>query len=145
MDEKAGGNDVAVESVKLTQYVVKLTQVREAVPYVDDFGDVHRNLTKYVMIINQAVVFLTSESRKFNNGYEEYGVPVYADLFGRKWLMIQNRIDAWGGRWWKPLWDDERDPALLEHEVPPPTRWYDERQMEGKRVVGPDGRPRVTK
>jgi len=121
---------------------MRLYKIREAVTWIDPFGDAHRNLTQYVRVL-EAIdgVEKNGEWKMLDNGYEPpYQIWVYEAPDGRKWVEVTNRIDFWGGTWYRPLFDEPRDPALDKHEIGPRVAYLTEKQVRNKRCVNYDGK-----
>ena len=119
---------------------MKLFKIREGVTWVDPFGDSHAHQSQYVRVLEIIETAPNGEVRMFDNGYEPpYACPILEASDGRTWVEIQNRVDYWGGTWYRPLFDEPRDPALDKHEVGPVIRYVTEREMGSKRCVNYDG------
>lgn len=119
---------------------VKLYKVKVAEPYVDHFGDTHRNLVKYVRVIDVVEAFKNGEMKFLDNGYSKWESPVFEASDGRTWVYLANKVDYTGGGFWKPLFEEPRDPALSKHQVGPSLRWIEEKEMKYNRCVDIDGR-----
>lgn len=123
---------------------MKLYKVRQSATWIDPFGDSHKNQAKYVRVLEVVEPEPTGEFKRLSTGYgdgpdhnwdsEIIGLPD-----GRKWVPIQNRIDFWGGTWYRPLFE-ERDPALDPHEIGPQILWLSESDIRTKRCVNLDGK-----
>jgi len=120
---------------------LRLYKLRSPARYVDSFGDVITNQGKYVRVLEVVDTFLNSEFYRLETGYGQWwNAPVYEAPDGRTWLEIQEMVAYSGGRWYRPLFDEPRDPALDKYEVGPRVHWVPENEMKNKRCVNIDGR-----
>jgi hypothetical protein len=120
---------------------LRLYELRSPARYVDSFGDVTTNQSKYVRVLEVVDTFLNGEARILETGYgQHWDAPIYESSDGRTWLEIQEMVAYSGGRWYRPLFDEPRDPALDKHEIGPRTYWVPENEMKNKRCVNIDGR-----
>lgn len=82
------------------------------------------------------------EHKMFDNGYEPpYPCPILAAADGRTWCQIQNRIDYWGGTWYRPLFERPRDPALSKNEIGPTVGWEPEEKARKRKLVNAELQP----
>lgn len=130
---------------------MKLYKVREAVTWVDPFGDKHQNLTKYVRVFEVVepvkIEQAPEEQIMLDNGYEPpYPLDVYALPDGRKWAEVTDHVSYCSVTWYRPLFKDEAEIAASvydqadEYTVGPRFTWVTESEMRNKRCVNVDGR-----
>lgn len=120
---------------------MKLFKVREAVTWIDPFGDKHQNQTKYGRLLEVVDVEKTEDFKMLDNGYEPpYRIWIYKARDGRKWLEITDHVSYHPITLYNPLFDELRDPALEKYEVGPRVSWLTEREMKYKRLVNIDGK-----
>jgi len=120
----------------------RLYRVRESALYVDAFGDVITQQGKYVRVLEVIDTFLNGEWRRVQTGYGQcWDAPIYEASDGRTWVMLQEMVAYSGGRWYRPLFDEPRDPALEPNEIGPRVTYIPEDEMKYKRCVNADGKP----
>lgn len=128
---------------------MRLYKVREAVTWIDPFGDRHNNLAKYVRVFEvvEPTLFEQDPDHQImlNNGYEPpYPLDVYGLDDGRRWAQVTNRVDYAGQTWYRPLFKEPSASAVYdqadEHTIGPRIVWVTESEMRNKRCVNIDGK-----
>lgn len=128
---------------------MRLYKVREAVTWTDPFGDKHANLTKYVRVFEVVEATVVEQDPEhqimLDNGYEPpYKLDVYGLPDGRRWAEITDHVSYSPNTWYKPLFDERKDPVGLydqadEYNIGPRIAWLTESGMRNRRCVNKDG------
>jgi hypothetical protein len=107
---------------------------------VDPWGRKHPGYYRVVEVIDD--VELNGDTSLVGDGYKEpWNAPHWQSSDGRVWVEIQNRVDCWGGKWYKALFQAPRDPNLDKYHVGLSIMYWDEKQVKTKHLVDDYGKP----
>lgn len=99
--------------------------------YVDPWGHVTDNLSKYVHVTERIETFENGEIKTLDNGYgtptSVWDTPVLESNDGRTWIYIANTVSYHGGGWYKALFDESRTDSSFK--IGPSITYLDERMM----------------
>lgn len=106
--------------------------------YIDPWGRKHVGC---LFVTDVVEVEKNDRTTTVDDGYTgPREAPHWQAEDGREWVEITNRIDPWGGRWYKPNFEEAPCIPFEPGLVRPRPRYLDENQIERARLVDRDGK-----